>query len=349
MIIPKAGKLTPEQLAEVERIAGEFDCSILEIVGRNRCIYAILGDEGRELMFNRLRGLDYLARVDLIESPYKSMDRKSALAEHQVKVGETSVGAGGPFFIGGHCTVDPEEPNLYLETAAALKEIGVHALRGGVWKPRTNPYSYQGVSKALEIVLEAKARTGLPVDVEVMDTEQLEIAVDAGVDVLQIGTRNALNYSLLKEVGKKTTGSSTAVLLKRGRHMAPPNEFIAAAEYIVAAGNPNVMLCPRGTMPALDGYRNQPDESITPLLKDKTWAPVVVDPSHSVGRDEYVTACSMAAVAYGADGLCIEAHIDPSKGIGDDPKQAVTPAAFAEIMAACRDIWPRRYQPDPLG
>jgi 3-deoxy-7-phosphoheptulonate synthase len=98
MIIPKAGKLIPEQLAEVERIAGEFDCSILEIVGRNRCIYAILGDEGRELMFNRLRGLDYLARVDLIESPYKSMDRKSALAEHQVKVGKTSVGAGGPFF-----------------------------------------------------------------------------------------------------------------------------------------------------------------------------------------------------------------------------------------------------------
>ena len=257
MIIPKAGKLTPKQLAEVERIAGEFDCSILEIVGRNRCIYAILGDEGRELMFNRLRGLDYLARVDLIESPYKSMDRKSALAEHQVKVGDTSVGEGGPFFIGGHCTVDPAEPNLYLETAAALKEVGVHALRGGVWKPRTNPYSYQGVSKALEIVLEAKARTGLPVDVEVMDTEQLEIAVDAGVDILQIGTRNALNYSLLKEVGKKTAGSSTAVLLKRGRHMAPPNEFIAAAEYIVAAGNPNVMLCPRGTMLSMAIVTNQ--------------------------------------------------------------------------------------------
>lgn len=345
MIIPKAEKLSLAQLAEVERIVGEFDCSILEIVGRSRCVYAVLGDESRELMFNRLRGLPYVRRVDLIESsPYRLMDRKSGLADHRVKVGETVVGEDGPFFIGGHCTVDPAEPNLYLETAQALKEAGVHALRGGVWKPRTNPYSYQGVDKALEIVLEARSRTGLPVDVEVMDAANLDAALEAKVDVLQIGTRNALNYSLLKEIGSRTAGSSVSVLLKRGRHVASPDEFISAAEYVVAAGNPNVMLCPRGTTPALAGYRNQPDESITPLLKNRTWVPVVVDPSHSVGLAEYVPACCLAAVAYGAEGLCIEAHLDPARGIGDDPKQAVTPDTFAEIIRTCRETWPHRYQ-----
>jgi 3-deoxy-7-phosphoheptulonate synthase len=163
------------------------------------------------------------------------------------------------------------------------------------------------------------------------------------VDVLQVGTRNALNYSLLKEIGRLSTGTDSAVLLKRGRHVASPNEFIAAAEYIVAEGNPNVMLCPRGTTPALDGYRNHPDESIAPLLRGKTWAPVVVDPSHSVGHSEYVKACSLASIAYGADGLCIESHINPASGIGDDPKQAVTPDKMKEIIDSCRLLWQHRY------
>ncbi len=344
MIIPKANKLTEAQRREIDSIVEEFDCSILEIVGVNRCVYAILGDETHKLMFNRILGLNYVARVDFIESTYKLVDRKSALMDHEVRVGETVVGGDEPFFIGGHCAVDLENPNLFLETADALKEAGAHALRGGVWKPRTNPYSYQGSSEAVKILVEAKERTGLPLNVEVMDLEQLEIALDAGIDVLQIGTRNALNYSLLKEVGKRTTGSSSAVLLKRGRHVAPVDEFLAAAEYVAAGGNPNVMLCPRGTTPALDGYRNQPDESITPLIKRKSWLPVVVDPSHSVGHARYVKACCMAAIAYGADGLCIEANAQPSRGIGDDPKQAVTPEVFSEIVLACRELWPARYQ-----
>jgi 3-deoxy-7-phosphoheptulonate synthase len=133
-------------------------------------------------------------------------------------------------------------------------------------------------------------------------------------------------------------------LLKRGRHVASPDEFIAAAEYLVAEGNPNVMLCPRGTTPVMDGYRNHPDESITPLLKNKTWAPVVVDPSHSVGHSQYVHACSLASIAYGADGLCIESHIDPAKGIGDDPKQAITPDKMKELVLSSRQLWDNRYQ-----
>jgi 3-deoxy-7-phosphoheptulonate synthase len=225
-----------------------------------------------------------------------------------------------------------------------LKEAGVHALRGGVWKPRTNPYSYQGDDNALSIILQAREETGLPIDVEVMDAEQLKMALEAKVDILQVGTRNALNYSLLKQIGRETAETNSAVLLKRGRHMAAPDEFIAAAEYIVAEGNPDVMLCPRGTTPALDGYRNHPDESVTPLLKSRTWAPIVVDPSHSVGHSDYVFACSLAAIAYGADGLCIESHVDPQRGIGDDPKQAITPDKMKELIEASRHAFTTRYR-----
>lgn len=344
MIIPKGNRLSQDQLKEVERVAADFDCSILEIHGRNRCVYAILGDETHAVMFKRIAGLSFIRKVDMIESSYKLMDRRSGLADHIVRMGKTEVGVDAPYIIGGPCTIDPANPSLYLETAHALKEAGVNALRGGVWKPRTNPYSYQGDDNALSIILQAREETGLPIDVEVMDSEQLRLALEAQVDVLQVGTRNALNYSLLKQIGRESAETNSAVLLKRGRHVASPDEFISAAEYIVAEGNPDVMLCPRGTTPALDGYRNHPDESVTPLLKNKTWAPVVVDPSHSVGHSDYVLACSLAAVAYGADGLCIESHVDPQRGIGDDPKQAITPEKMKDLIRACQNAFPNRYK-----
>ncbi len=172
-----------------------------------------------------------------------------------------------------------------------------------------------------------------------MEESHIHLALEAGVGTLQVGARNALNYSLLRAIGKAIADRPNAVLLKRSIHMGPVNEFISAAEYIAAFGNPNVILCPRGTTPTLDGYRNHPDESITPLLKEKTWAPVVVDPSHSVGKAAYVPACALAAVAYGADGLCIEAHVKPSAGIGDDPKQALTPEALTKTIAQARALW----------
>jgi 3-deoxy-7-phosphoheptulonate synthase len=139
-----------------------------------------------------------------------------------------------------------------------------------------------------------------------------------------------------KALGNRT---DRAVLLKRSLHMGAVNEFISAAEYIAAFGNPNIILCPRGTSPGLDGYRNHPDESITPLLKEKTWAAVVVDPSHSVGKAAYVPACALAAVAYGADGLCIESHVNPSHGIGDDPKQALTPEVLHDTIRQAKQLW----------
>ncbi|HEY9248294.1 MAG TPA: 3-deoxy-D-arabino-heptulosonate 7-phosphate synthase, partial [Rariglobus sp.] len=328
MILPKSPRLTPAQLAEVTAIVEPFGCALQPIVGAVRTIYAIVGDERDELMINRVEGLDYIERVDRIQSPHKLMDRRSDLASHRITLGGVTLGEE-LLVIAGQCTIDPKNPGLFYETAHAVKEAGATALRGGVWKPRTNPYSFQGDAKSLDILMEAHRQTGLPVDAEVMDETQLHLALDAGVHMLQIGARNALNYSLLRAVGRAVADRKTIVLLKRGLHMGPIGEFISAAEYIVSFGNPNILLCPRGTAPALDGYRNHPDESITPLLKEKTWAPVVVDPSHSVGKASYVPACALAAVAYGADGLCIEAHVQPSRGIGDDPRQALTPAALA--------------------
>jgi 3-deoxy-7-phosphoheptulonate synthase len=303
-----------------------------------RTIYAIVGDERDELMINRLEGLDYVDRIDRIQSPFKLMDRRSDLATGRLRIGGVTLGEG-LFIIAGQCTIDPKHPEYFHETAHAVKAAGAHALRGGVWKPRTNPYSFQGDNRSLDTLVEAGRATGLPVVTEVMEPEHITLALDAGVDVLQIGARNALNYSLLRQVGRAIAGRSTAVLLKRSLHMGSVAEFISAAEYIVNFGNPNVILCPRGTSPTLDGYRNHPDESITPLLKEKTWAPVVVDPSHSVGKASYVPACALAAVAYGADGLCIETHVSPSHGIGDDPKQSLTPAVLAEVIARAQSVY----------
>jgi 3-deoxy-7-phosphoheptulonate synthase len=343
MILPKSHRLTEAQVAELTRLVGEFDCRLQPIIGAVRTIYAILGDERDELMINRIEGLSYVDRVDRIQSPFKLMDRRSDLASHEVKIGSVTLGKE-LLVIAGQCTIDPKNPNFFYETAAAVQEAGAQVIRGGVWKPRTNPYTFQGDSKSLDILMEASNRTGLPVDAEVMDEDHLRMALDAGVHMLQIGARNALNYSLLRAIGKGIAERDTVVLLKRSIHMGPVNEFIAAAEYIVSFGNPNVLLCPRGTTPGLDGYRNHPDESITPLLKERSWAPVVVDPSHSVGKAAYVPACALAAVAYGADGLCIEAHVDPVHGIGDDPKQALTPKVLASTIKQAKTIWALRHE-----
>ncbi|MCB1173675.1 MAG: 3-deoxy-D-arabino-heptulosonate 7-phosphate synthase [Leptospiraceae bacterium] len=330
MIIPHGSKLNAEQIYEIRSILAEFGCELDEIVGATRSIYAIKGDERHQLMINRLEGLAYVARVDTIQSPYKLMDRQSELARQSFEIGGRVL-KQELLLIAGHCTIDPDNPQLFLETAQAVQEAGAHVLRGGIWKPRTSPHSYQGDVRALQTILDARAETGLPINIEVMDHEQLALAMEAGVDMIQVGARNALNYSLLKSIGEKTASRQTFVLLKRGLHMGPIKEFISAAEYIVAAGNSHVLLCPRGTAPAMDGYRNHPDECITPLLQQQTWAPVIVDPSHSVGRAVYVPHAALAAVAYGADGLVIECHIQPNRGIGDDPKQAVTPACLARI------------------
>lgn len=345
MIIPKKEKFTDKEFEEVEKILAEFACTLSPIPGATRSIYAIRGDERHELMIKRLEGLPYISRVDTIQSPYKLMDIKSELSTRVIQIGSHSLGKE-LIVIAGHCTIDPKNPQFFLDTANMVKEAGAHVIRGGVWKPRTSPHSYQGQTKAIEILMQAHKETGLPVIAEVMDEEQLRIALEAGAHMLQVGTRNALNYPLLKKIGELTASTGTPVLLKRAMHMGAIDEFICAAEYIVEAGNSNVILCPRGTSPAVNGYRNFPDESITPLIKQKTWAPVVVDPSHSVGRAMYVPHAALAALAYGADGIIVETHCNPKKGIGDDPRQAITPDVLKNLIDDAKEIFnvKKKYQ-----
>ncbi len=337
MIIPQKGYLSPEQLAEVQAIVAEFNCSIRPIQGEGMSVYAIIGDETSQLLVNRIEGLPYVKRVDRIQVPYKVLSKDNVHGQPRMLIGGKELGKDF-VIVAGHCAIDTKNPNLFFETAQAVKEAGADALRGGVWKPRTSPYSYQGDAKALEILVEARARTGMQVVTEVMEYDEVKLCVDAKVDVLQVGARNALNYRLLTQIGQMTAGTGIQVLLKRSIHMGPVDEFILAAEYIAGAGNSNVMLCPRGTLPSMSGYRNHPDESITQLIKERTWAPVVVDPSHSVGKAAYVPRAALAAAAYGADGVIIESHCRPVQGTGDDPKQAITPAVLAKLIPQLRQV-----------
>ncbi|MEK7392525.1 MAG: 3-deoxy-D-arabino-heptulosonate 7-phosphate synthase, partial [Fibrobacterota bacterium] len=273
MILPREKAFTAAQLSEVESILAVYGCAVTVIAGTTRTIYAISGDERDEEMVGRIEGLDFVERFDRIQAPFRLMHHSSDLSSHRVQIGNAFLGDGF-HVIAGQCTIDPKNPQYFIETAHAVKEAGAVAIRGGVWKPRTNPNAYQGDDKALDVLMRARQETGLPVSTEVMEDRHLQVVMDAGVDIIQIGTRNALNYGLLKQVGRGTAGTKMVVLLKRGMHMGPVDEFICAAEYIAAGGNPNVVLCPRGTKPELEGYRNFPDESITPLLKARSWAPV---------------------------------------------------------------------------
>jgi 3-deoxy-7-phosphoheptulonate synthase len=340
VIIPLPNRLKEEQYQELVSIAEDFNVKIQPIIGAERTIYAIIGDERSPRLIKRIEGLPYVDRVDSVSEPFKLMSNHSNLANHKIKIGSKTLGQD-LVVIAGPCAIDVEDKSLMLETAHAVKEAGADMLRGGVWKPRTSPYAFQGHYNGLKILLEAKEQTGLPINTEVMNQEQVKACIEAGVDCLQIGARNALNYKLLQQVGELTNQTKKNVILKRSMHMGPVNEFILAAEYIVAQGNPNVIICPRGTSPAIKGFRNSPDESITVLLKERTWAPVIVDPSHSVGKATYVPNACLAAIGYGADGLLIEAHSHPSKGLGDDPKQAITPKILAQIIKDCREIFVR--------
>ncbi len=338
MIIPNKPELTEAEYQVLVEIAAPFNCKIGRIKGETLTIYPIIGDERNDLLIDRIEGLAFVDHVSRIQEPYKLMSRNNKLDKKTVRVGNVEVGKGFTL-IAGQCTIDPKNPNYFIETALAVKEAGATIIRGGVWKPRTNPHSFQGDDKSLQILLDARAKTGLPVNTEVMDEHQLGLAVEAGVDMLQIGARNALNYGLLRNVAFATKDKPIAVILKRSIHMGPIDEYISAAEYLAAGGNTNIILSPRGTVPVVDGFRYNPDESITMLLKKKTWAPIVVDPSHSVGHPSYVPKACLAAVAYGADGVMVESHINPKAGIGDDPKQSVTPDILKKIFEDCKKVY----------
>lgn len=256
--------------------------------------------------------------------PYRLASRMAKPASTEIRVGEVVI--GGPKFvvIAGPCSVESEKQ--LLETGASVKDSGASILRGGAFKPRSSPYSFQGLEEeGLKLLAKARQVTGLPIVTEVMDSGDIPLVAEYA-DILQVGTRNSQNFSLLKKLGKV----EKPILLKRGL-MTTLDEFLMSAEYVLAAGNSNVILCERGIRTFETATRNTLDISAIPVLKDRTHLPVIVDPSHAVGHARYVGRMSLAALAVGADGIMVEVHCNPKEALCDG-EQSLGPRRFRDLM-----------------
>jgi 3-deoxy-7-phosphoheptulonate synthase len=293
------------------------------IQGVEQTVIGAVGDShavGKEV-FEILPGV---AGVTRISQPYKLASRQFHPQDSVFPLDGFSVGGEEIAIIAGPCSV--ESRSQVLETAQAIREAGANALRGGVFKPRTSPYVFQGLGEeGLEYLAEARELTGMPVVAEVMSVAQVEIMTKY-VDVLQIGARNMQNFSLLRAIGE----TRVPILLKRGMS-ATIEELLMASEYILAGGNPRVMLCERGIRTFETATRNTTDINAIPVLKSLTHLPVILDPSHSTGLSEYVGAVAKAGIAAGADGLIIEVHNDPANALSDG-RQSLTPEKFAKLV-----------------
>ena len=289
--------------------------------GRYQTIVGLVGDTSR-IDEDLLGSLSYVETVKRISEPFKSANRKFHPDNSTVPAGNTLVGDGNFAVIAGPCSVESEQQ--VAEIAAAVKASGATMLRGGAFKPRTSPYDFQGLkADGIEILLHAKQQTGLPIVSEIMNANHLPLFEQ--VDVIQVGARNMQNFELLKELGK----TDKTILLKRGL-CATLKEFLMSAEYVMAGGNQNVILCERGIR-TYDTYtRNTLDLSAVPVLHELTHLPVIVDPSHATGSARLVEPMALAAVAAGADGLMIEVHNDPLHALCDGA-QSLTPAQFDSL------------------
>jgi 3-deoxy-7-phosphoheptulonate synthase len=271
--------------------------------------------------FEVLDGVDIVKRIT---QPFKLASRQFHPENSVFPVDGFVVGGDEIAIIAGPCSV--ESRNQIIETAIAVKEAGASALRGGVFKPRTSPYAFQGLGEdGLEFLAEARSVTGLPIVAEIMSQTQIELMVKF-VDVMQVGARNMQNYNLLRAIGE----TRTSVLLKRGLS-ATIEELLMSAEYILSGGNKQVMLCERGIRTYETSTRNTTDINAIPVLKSLTHLPVILDPSHSTGNADYVAAIARAAIAAGADGLIIEVHPDPAHAVSDG-KQSLKPEKFAALV-----------------
>jgi 3-deoxy-7-phosphoheptulonate synthase len=297
--------------------------------GEHRTIVGAIGDERmlREVPLESMPGVE---SVLPILKPYKLVSREFKREDTVIKVNGEEIGGPKIQLIAGPCAVESRE--VLEEIAAALLPAGVHFLRGGAFKPRTSPYAFQGWGeKALKFLDGVRERTGMLIVTELMDPRDA-VLVSRYADIIQIGTRNMQNFRLLTEVGN----IEKPVILKRGM-CATIKEFLMSAEYILAQGNERVILCERGIRTFETETRNTLDISAIPLLKQLTHLPVIVDPSHAVGRVDLVPAVSKAAIAAGADGLLIEVHVRPEEAMSDGP-QSLRPSAFASMIEECRLI-----------
>ena len=292
--------------------------------GEYQTVLGLVGDTTNVDM-DLIASLGIVDSVKRVSEPFKCCNRKFHPEDTVVEVGDVKIGGGNFVMIAGPCSVESEEQ--IVAVAQAVKASGANILRGGAFKPRTSPYSFQGLrAEGLELLQEARKVTGQPIVTELMNNEHIPLFLDAKVDMIQIGARNMQNFELLKAVGKL----NVPVLLKRGLS-STLEELVMSAEYIMAEGNPNVVLCERGIRTFETSMRNTLDISAVPMLKKMTHLPVVIDPSHAAGIAFMVPALAQAAVAVGADGLMIETHNDPAKAKSDGA-QSLTPDQFDALM-----------------
>ena len=293
--------------------------------GKYETIVGLVGDTSK-IDEDLLTGLEIVEAVRRISDPFKNANRKFHPDDTVVRVGNTSVGGLDLALVAGPCSVESEEQVLSI--ARAVKAAGATMLRGGAFKPRTSPYDFQGLkAEGIEFLLEAKAETGLPIVTEIMNPVHLPLFEK--VDVIQVGARNMQNFELLKELGK----TQKPILLKRGLANTV-KEFLMSAEYIMAGGNENVILCERGIRSFDATYtRNTLDLSAVPVLRELSHLPVIVDPSHATGFSRLVKPMALAAAACGANGLMIEVHNDPKNALCDGA-QSLTPEQFKDVVTA---------------
>ena len=299
---------------------------INDSMGSDTHILGLIGDT-RALSESWVLANPVVETCRRVSEPYKKANRKFHPDDTVVEVGDKKIKVGGGHFavMAGPCSVESKEQITYV--AQRVQAAGASILRGGAFKPRTSPYSFQGLrAEGLELLQEARKVTGQPIVTELMNNEPIPLFVDAKVDMIQIGARNMQNFELLKAVGKL----NVPVLLKRGLS-STLEELVMSAEYIMAEGNPNVVLCERGIRTFETSMRNTLDISAVPMLKKMTHLPVVIDPSHAAGIAFMVPALAQAAVAVGADGLMIETHNDPAKAKSDGA-QSLTPDQFDALM-----------------
>jgi 3-deoxy-7-phosphoheptulonate synthase len=325
MIVVMQPNATPEHVEHVVELVRQMGLKDHVIDGTNRTVIACIGDK-RRVDKTAIETAPFVEKVVPILSPYKVASKEVKQEPSQVRIGKSDACVGGKRLsvMAGPCSV--EDRAQMLEAAHAMKEAGAMALRGGAYKPRTNPYSFQGLGeRGLEILADAGRATGLAVVTEVMSIEQVA-TVSRYADVLQIGTRNMHNFNLLQAVG----AANKPVLLKRG-WSATLEEFLLAAEYIIDAGNPNVILCERGIRTSETHVRNTLALATVPAVKRESHLPIIVDPSHGTGYAYLVPAMAKAAVAAGADGLMIEVHPDPEHALTDGA-QSINIPTFQQLM-----------------
>jgi 3-deoxy-7-phosphoheptulonate synthase len=329
MVIVLRPTATTEQMSKLQKEIEQAGCSVYRTYDQARTVFGVIGDL-QNLDGDQLSGKSCVEKVVQVQEPYKKANRLFHPENTVIQVGEQLIGADKLTVMAGPCSVESEEQIVSI--AQAVKNAGAGFLRGGAFKPRSSPYSFQGLKEeGLELLKIARAATGLPIVSEIMSVSMLDRFVTE-VDIIQVGARNMQNFDLLKAVGQ----TNKPILLKRGMS-ATIEEFLMAAEYIMSEGNENVILCERGIRTFETYTRNTLDLSAVLALKRMSHLPVLVDPSHATGLSWMVESLSKAAIDVGADGVIIEVHNDPANAKCDG-QQSITPARFATLMQSLRAI-----------